>query len=341
VTFPRNEPKFKKRWVMKRTIMATTILLAAAAFAVADEKNTLFKFGKDDLGKTPSGWTAAQTGKGESVWKVVADDTVPSKTGFALAQTTADKNATFNLCVADEPSLKDVEATVSFKAVKGEKDQGGGIVWRYQDANNYYIARMNPLEDNFRVYKVVEGKRAKEFQNAELKIPTDEWHSLKIKMIGDQIECFLDGKKYLNAKDDTFAKGGKVGLWTKADAQTHFDQFVVTGIAADAKEKPLSPVEARKKIGDSITVEMTVKTAKDRLEKRGEIYLDAEDDFHDEKNFAVVITKAGAAKLKGAGIDDPPKHFEGKKIRATGTVKEVDKVPRIEIDEAKQIRIVE
>jgi hypothetical protein len=107
-----------------------------------------------------------------------------------------------------------------------------------------------------------------------------------------------------------------------------------------AEDKPLSPVEARKKVGAKITVEITVQTTKDRLEKRGEIYLDAELDFKDEKNFAVVITKAGAAKLKEAGIDDPAAHFKDKKIRATGTVKEVDNVPRIEIDDAKQIHIV-
>jgi DNA/RNA endonuclease YhcR with UshA esterase domain len=113
-------------------------------------------------------------------------------------------------------------------------------------------------------------------------------------------------------------------------------------IAAAADEtKPLSPVEARKKVGEKITVEMTVKAAKDRLEKRGEIYLDAETDFRDEKNFAVVITKAGAASLKDAGIDDPAAHFKDKSIRATGEVKLVQDVPRIEIDDAKQIRIVE
>jgi hypothetical protein len=104
---------------------------------------------------------------------------------------------------------------------------------------------------------------------------------------------------------------------------------------------PLSPVEARKKVGEMITVEMTVQAAKNRLEKRGEIYLDSEKDFHDENNFAVVITKQGAASLKEAGIDDPAEHFKDKKIRATGTVKEVDKIPRIEIDDAKQIRIAD
>jgi DNA/RNA endonuclease YhcR with UshA esterase domain len=116
--------------------------------------------------------------------------------------------------------------------------------------------------------------------------------------------------------------------------------IVLAGLAAD-EDKPLTPVEARKKVGEKITVEMAVRTAKDRLEKRGEIYLDAEEDFRDPKNFAVVITRGGAAKLKEAGIGDPAAHFRGKTIRATGTVTEVDRVPRIDIDEAKQIRVVD
>jgi hypothetical protein len=115
--------------------------------------------------------------------------------------------------------------------------------------------------------------------------------------------------------------------------------FLVSGLLPADEPAPLSPVEARKKVGDTITVEMKVATAKDRLEKRGEIYLDAELDFRDEKNFAVVITKTGAAKLKEAGIADPADHFRDKTIRATGKVKVVDDVPRIEIDDAKQIRI--
>jgi hypothetical protein len=113
-----------------------------------------------------------------------------------------------------------------------------------------------------------------------------------------------------------------------------------TSCVAD-QDTPLTPVEARSKVGEKITVEMTVQSAKDRLEKRGELYLDSESDFHDEKNFAVVITKAGAKSLKDAGINRPAEHFKQKKIRATGTVKEVDKVPRIEIDDAKQIKLVE
>jgi hypothetical protein len=210
---------------MTTHLLSWLLCLAFTAASFAEDRTIIF--GNDSLGKTPPHWTAAQTGKGMSVWKVVADDTAPSKSGFALAQTTDDRDALFNLCAADDTSFKDVEVSVAFKANAGKKDQGGGIVWRYQDANNYYIARMNPLEDNFRVYKVVAGKRSAELQDAEVKVKSGEWHTLKIKMIGDRIECFLDGKKHLDVKDDTFTKAGKVGLWTKADAQTSFDQFAI------------------------------------------------------------------------------------------------------------------
>ena len=111
--------------------------------------------------------------------------------------------------------------------------------------------------------------------------------------------------------------------------------------ADDKSAPPLSPVEARAKVGQEITVEMVVATAKNRLEKRGEIYLDAELDFRSEKNFAVIVTKAGAAQFKEQGIADPAEHFLNKTIRAKGTVKEVDGVPRIEVDDPKQISIVE
>jgi hypothetical protein len=119
-----------------------------------------------------------------------------------------------------------------------------------------------------------------------------------------------------------------------------FALLLSVGVALGAGDAPLAPVEGRKKVGERITVEMTVRAAKDRLEVRGEIYLDSEQDFRDEKNFAVVITKTGAASLKAAGIDDPAAHFMDKKIRATGKVTEVDHVPRMEIDDAKQIKVV-
>ncbi len=108
-----------------------------------------------------------------------------------------------------------------------------------------------------------------------------------------------------------------------------------SALALAAEGKPPTPGKARKLAGKKVTVEMVVKAAKDRLEKRGEVYLDSEADFEDEENFAVVITRDGAASLKKAGITNPAEHFKDKKIRATGTVK------KIEIDDARQIRPVE
>jgi hypothetical protein len=214
--------------MMCHVITTALAVLAGTALLAAADKPRVFRFTKDDTSKVPTGWKVAQTGKGDgSVWKVVADETAPSKTGHVLAQTAESPGPMFNLCVADDTKYKDVEVSVAFKSIKGKKDQGGGIVWRYQDADNYYVARMNPLEDNFRVYKVVAGKRSAEFQDAEVKVPANEWHVLKITMQGDHIQCYLDGKRHLDVKDDTFKEAGKVGLWTKADAQTYFDDVQV------------------------------------------------------------------------------------------------------------------
>jgi len=214
------------RWIKVVAILglASTTLWAADAIARS------FRFTREDVGKVPAGWKAEKTGKGEgSIWKVIADDTAPSKTGYALAQTAKSPGSVFNICVVDDSRYSDVELSVAFKAVAGDADQGGGFVWRYQDNNNYYICRMNPLEDNYRCYKVVAGKRIQLETKEGLKVPVNTWHTLKVKMAGDHVECYLDGEKQLDGKDATFKGAGKVGLWSKADAQSHFDDFKVSG----------------------------------------------------------------------------------------------------------------
>ncbi len=211
-------------------IVPALLLLVTVALADADKAKG-FRFGKDSAGKLPAGWKATQTGKGEgSAWKVQADESAPSKSGFVLAQTAKSPKNLFNLCIAPDVAGKDVEISVAFKANAGDLEQGGGLVWRYQDAENYYVARMNPLEGNYRVYKVIAGAR-KQLETAEdLKVKAGEWHTLKIRHVGDRIECFLDGKKELDAKDDAITKAGGIGLWTKADAQTSFDDLKVMDI---------------------------------------------------------------------------------------------------------------
>ncbi len=134
-----------------------------AGRAAEPTTDSALNFAKAEVGKLPQGWTAAKTAEGDgSVWKIVADDSAPG--GKALAQTSADgPDKFFNLCVAEGTSYVDVDLTISLKAIAGKLDQGGGPIWRCQDAGNYYLARVNPLENNFRAYKVVDGKAARKF----------------------------------------------------------------------------------------------------------------------------------------------------------------------------------
>jgi hypothetical protein len=189
----------------------------------------LMNFESDEIGKIPNDFSNQMTGKGGlGKWEVIGDETAPS-TPNALAQTSQDYfGYHFNMAINEKEIYDDLELFVKFKGVKGREDQGGGPVWRYQDANNYYIARANPLENNFRVYKVVNGNRI-QMDSARLKVTSNEWHTIKIINRMSQIQCFYDGQSCLEVTDDTFYKG-KIGLWTKADAVTYFDDLEVRPI---------------------------------------------------------------------------------------------------------------
>jgi len=185
--------------------------------------DSVFTFDADEIGKMPAGWSNYYTGKGSlGKWEIREDE------GNKVLAQVSQKNFGyhFDVIVLDSSDYHDLEITVKFKGVKGEEDQGGGPVWRYQHADNYYIARANPLENNFRVYKVIKGNR-KQLASVDIDIPTGEWHTIKIRMSADHIECFYNGKKYLDVTDDTFKDSGKVGLWTKADAFTYFDDLEI------------------------------------------------------------------------------------------------------------------
>jgi hypothetical protein len=193
-----------------------------------DLESALISFATDDVGKSPKGWTPAETsGAGHlATWRVEAVEGSPNaKTVLRLAET---KNSagTFNLLLSDKAYPADLYVEVKIHANSGAEDQGGGVVWRAKDANNYYLARWNPLEDNYRVYKVENGKRSM-FRSADVKLDASKWHEIKIEMRGQHIECYLDDKKYLECDDATFRDGGKVGLWTKADAASSFDALEI------------------------------------------------------------------------------------------------------------------
>jgi hypothetical protein len=206
---------------MNRAILTAGGVVLAAVLGGplrgADDAKRTWTFDDDASGQIAKGFTN-EVGE----WSVVASDK-----GKALAQSAKNPNAVFNITLISDTNAKDVDLSVRMKPVAGETDQGGGLVWRARDAKNYYLTRYNPLEDNFRLYKVVNGKRTL-IQNADI-THTDGWHTLRVTMTGDQMTCYYDGKKYLESKDTTFPGAGKIGLWSKADAQSQFDDLTLAG----------------------------------------------------------------------------------------------------------------
>jgi len=165
---------------------------------------------------------------GAGDWQVVPAPDAPSPPNV-LAQEASNADAVFNVALFDfdAVSRRDLELSVRLKAIAGDIDRGGGLVWRAKDVRNYYVARFNPLESNLRVYKVVDGART-ELASADAEA-SPGWHKLRVRMVGDAIACELDGKIRIGLKDGTFPEAGKIGLWTKADARTQFDDvFLVT-----------------------------------------------------------------------------------------------------------------
>ncbi len=132
----------------------------------------------------------------------------------------------FNVLLSRDISAKDLVLEVKVKAVKGREDQGGGLLWRAKDADNYYVVRWNPLEDNFRLYYVKRGRR-KMLASAYCKADPHVFHLIRVEHRGEVIRCFFDGKLLLEKKDRTFSAAGQIGLWTKADAETLFDDLRV------------------------------------------------------------------------------------------------------------------
>jgi hypothetical protein len=199
-----------------RTGLRLIAALISGMAVAAEATKKSWDFEKDEPGRIAAGFTN-EIGQ----WEVAQDGD-----NHVLYQKAKSDDATFNLALATGTSCKDVDLSVKLKAVAGELDRGGGLVWRAKDGKNYYIARYNPLEDNFRVYKVQDGKRT-QFQSAKA-ADDDKWHTLRVTMIGTKIACYLDGQNRLEVEDATFPGPGMIGLWSKADAQSYFDDLAVS-----------------------------------------------------------------------------------------------------------------
>jgi hypothetical protein len=162
---------------------------------------------------------------GDANWQrlceMVCDDSAPSKPNV-LKQSGV---GTFPICIYENANLKDGFVEVKFKPVAGKEDQAGGVIWRVQDANNYYISRANALEDNVTIYHTINGKRVA-FKSINTKVTSGVWHTLRVDFKGNQFTVTFDNKKVSEASDNSFTEAGKVGVWTKADSVTEFDNFI-------------------------------------------------------------------------------------------------------------------
>jgi hypothetical protein len=198
-------------------LIAVLMFLSTAVLVGQIDK---IDFEKDQVGKAPAGWTATQTGTGAATWTVVQDSTAPSRPNV-LKQSGV---AAYPVCLKDDTNIKDGFVDVKFKSLSGKEDRAGGVVWRARDANNYYVARANALEDNVTIYHTINGRRT-EKKRTNMKVAPNEWHNLRVDFQGSHFTVMLDGKKAIDWDDETFKDAGKVGVWTKADSVTLFDDF--------------------------------------------------------------------------------------------------------------------
>src|SRR5712664_140246 len=198
---------------MKGAIVAALTVFSAIAVSVETEH-----FDKHKPGPSLAGWSCGVTGRGNPRWTVDADASAPS-TPNVLRQS---GSGTFPWCVKDKTSLADGFVEVKFKSEKGKEDRAGGVVWRWKDGDNYYVARANALEDNVSLYYTAGGRR-NTIQYVDAPVPANVWHTLRVEFAGKRIKVLLDGKAYIEQENDRIGGAGAVGVWTKADSVTAFD----------------------------------------------------------------------------------------------------------------------
>ena len=179
-----------------------------------------FNFDSDVAGALPEGWLAGVTGRGASHWSVEAEPTALSAPNVLKQSGRGD----FPWCVRPKVSLGDGFVEVRFKPVAGKEDQAGGIVWRWKDGDNYYVARANALENNVSLYHTTNGSR-RTIKYVDAPVAGNKWHTLRAEFRGTRVRVILDGKAYIELDDDHIAGPGAVGVWTKADSVTLFDDF--------------------------------------------------------------------------------------------------------------------
>jgi hypothetical protein len=200
--------------------MAKIIGAAAMMMAAATAHAETITFDADRPGTPPAGWTCGSTGGGTPIWTVEADSGAPSGANV-LKQS---GKAPFPWCVRQGTAVTNGTVEVKFKPLSGREDQAGGLVWRWKDGDNYYVARANALENNVSLYYTERGRRLT-LKYVDAPVAANTWHTLRVEFQGTQIRVALDGKTYIELSDSHISGAGAVGVWTKADSVTVFDDF--------------------------------------------------------------------------------------------------------------------
>lgn len=214
-----------------RTIRLVLLFVVGAAL-VTPAATRKIDFTPDAVDQPPKGFEFGYTaGVGRpGKWIVQTDGS-----NKVLAQTDPDATRSrFAVAVLSDVMAADVDLSVRFKPISGRVDQAAGLVWRYQNQDNYYIVRANALEDNVVLYKVENGKRTDLPLKGEGRtygkksdVPAGQWSTLRLVASGPLFEVYFNGAKLYEVEDGTFTTPGKVGLWTKADSVTQFDDLTV------------------------------------------------------------------------------------------------------------------
>jgi hypothetical protein len=200
--------------------MAKIIAAASMMMAAATAHAETITFDADRPGTPPAGWICGSTGGGTPVWTVEAESGAPSGANV-LKQT---GKAPFPWCVKQGTAVANGIVEVKFKPLSGREDQAAGVVWRWKDGDNYYVARANALENNVSLYYTERGRR-QTIKYVDAPVPAHTWHTLSVEFAATQIRVSLDGKIYIELNDGHISGAGAVGVWTKADSVTAFDDF--------------------------------------------------------------------------------------------------------------------
>lgn len=204
-------------------------LTALLALGLTASTGKVINFDTCPLGQIPPGWTVAMTSPGPAPhWQILKDETAPTQP-YVLAQTSheAHDGSRCPLAIFDGMSVRNADVSVRMKPVSGREERAGGVVWRYRDANNYYVVRANSLLNTVALFKVENGHVRQLSALVPHDIPVNTWSILKVSVRGDKFQVYVNHRRVLEGQDATFRGAGKVGLWTMADAVTYFDDFRV------------------------------------------------------------------------------------------------------------------